>query len=100
MDPEPYWIANSEPLALYEDEADASYFECRKQAIEVHFELGTHKLLDPVSRMTLNCMHDTGQIRTCLVLDCTDTLGRCSNSNIGEVLRIHEVCGGELLITR
>jgi hypothetical protein len=36
IEPEPYWIENSEPLALYVDEAEESYFVCRKHAIDVH----------------------------------------------------------------
>lgn len=54
IEPEPYWMENSVPLALYEDEADESYLVWRKQAMEVHWLLGTHRLLEPVSKMTLN----------------------------------------------
>jgi hypothetical protein len=72
IEPEPYWIENVVPLALYVDEDDESYFAWRKHAIEVHWELGTQRLLElemrykinsyleqvtgayPVSRMTLN----------------------------------------------
>lgn len=50
-------MANSVPLALYVDDADESYFEWRKQAIDVHLELGTQRLDEPVSRTTLNCGH-------------------------------------------
>lgn len=46
MDPEPYWIENSEPLALYVDEALESYLVWRKHAMDVHFELGTQRLLE------------------------------------------------------
>ena len=46
MEPEPYWMENSEPLALYVEEAEESYLAWRKQAIEVHLTLGTQRLLD------------------------------------------------------
>jgi hypothetical protein len=46
MEPEPYWMENSEPLALYVEEADESYLAWRKQAMEVHLVLGTQRLLD------------------------------------------------------
>ena len=36
MEPEPYWMENSVPFALYVDDAFESYLVCRKQAIEVH----------------------------------------------------------------
>ncbi len=39
-------MENSLPFALYVDEALLSYFWWRKQAIEVHCTLGTHRLLD------------------------------------------------------
>lgn len=66
-------MLNSEPLALYVDDCAESYLVWRKQAIDVHFLLGTQRLLElqnqsecvcagssavwpyPVSRMTLNC---------------------------------------------
>jgi hypothetical protein len=54
IEPEPYWMENSDPLALYVVEAEESYLAWRKHAMEVHLELGTQRLLDPVSRMTLN----------------------------------------------
>ena len=46
MEPEPYWMENSEPFDLYVDEADESYLVCRKHAIEVHLTLGTQRLLE------------------------------------------------------
>lgn len=51
-EPEPYWILNSVPLALYEVDALASYFWWRKQAIEEQRVEGTQRFEDPVSRMT------------------------------------------------
>lgn len=53
-EPEPYWILNSVPLALYEEDFSASYFVWRKQAIEEQRVEGTQRLDEPVSRMTLN----------------------------------------------
>lgn len=46
MEPEPYWIEKLDPLALCVDEDCESYLVWRKQAMEVHLTLGTHKLLD------------------------------------------------------
>lgn len=46
MEPDPYWIENSVPLALYDDELEESYLACRKHAIEVHLVLGTQRLLE------------------------------------------------------
>lgn len=46
IDPEPYWMENSEPFALYVDEAVESYLACRKHAIDVHLVLGIQRLLD------------------------------------------------------
>lgn len=37
-------MENSEPLALYDVEEEESNLACRKQAMEVHCVLGTHKL--------------------------------------------------------
>lgn len=54
IEPEPYWMENSEPFALYVDEALESYLAWRKHAMDVHLVLGTQRLLDPVSKMTLN----------------------------------------------
>jgi hypothetical protein len=80
MDPEPYWMENSVPLALYVEEALESYLVWRKQAMEVHLVLGTQRLLDlqgtwlggehielnslayPVSRITLNCKVGSGPV--------------------------------------
>lgn len=47
-------MENSEPFALYVDEALESYLAWRKHAMDVHLVLGTQRLLDPVSKMTLN----------------------------------------------
>jgi hypothetical protein len=46
IEPEPYWIENEEPLALYVDEPEESYLAWRKHAMDVHCVLGTHKLLE------------------------------------------------------
>ena len=74
MEPEPYWMLNSEPFALWVEDELESYLVWRKHAMEVHFTLGTQRLLElpnqrqhltvatsgimshPVSRMTLNYM--------------------------------------------
>lgn len=47
-------MENSEPFVLYVEEEDESYFVWRKQAMDVHWELGTQRLLEPVSKITLN----------------------------------------------
>jgi hypothetical protein len=52
--PEPYWIAKDEPFFLKVEEDDESYLVCRKQAMELHWDDGTHRLELPVSRTTLN----------------------------------------------
>jgi len=39
-------MAKAVPLALYVEDAEASYFACKKQAIDVHAEPGTQRLLD------------------------------------------------------
>jgi hypothetical protein len=39
-------MENSEPLALWDDDALESYLVCRKQAIDVHLTLGTQRLLE------------------------------------------------------
>jgi len=54
MEPDPYWIENDVPLALYVEDCFESYFACRKQAMDVQPLLGTQRLLEPVSRITLN----------------------------------------------
>lgn len=46
IDPDPYWIENSVPFSLKVEDCDESYFACRKQAIDVHFTLGTQRLLE------------------------------------------------------
>ena len=44
IEPLPYWMENSDPLALYVEDWDESYLEWRKQAMEVHLVLGTQRL--------------------------------------------------------
>ncbi len=39
-------MEKSEPLALYDDDEEESYFACKKQAIDEHLVLGTHRLLE------------------------------------------------------
>ena len=52
MEPEPYWMENAEPFALYVDDAVESYLLCKKQAIDVHFVLGTQRLLELRERVS------------------------------------------------
>lgn len=53
--PLPYRISKVVPLALYVEERRESYLLCSMQAMLVkwHFLLGTHRLLEPVSKTTL-----------------------------------------------
>jgi hypothetical protein len=46
MDPVPYWMEKAVPLGVWDDDDDESYLAWRKHAIEVHLELGTHRLLE------------------------------------------------------
>lgn len=46
IEPEPYWMEKSEPLALCEDDDPDSYFAWRKHAMEVQPLLGTQRLLE------------------------------------------------------
>ena len=39
-------MENEEPLALYVEDAEESYLAWRKQAIDVHWVLGTQRLLE------------------------------------------------------
>ena len=39
-------MENVVPLGLYVEDALESYLVCKKHAIDVHFVLGTHKLLE------------------------------------------------------
>jgi len=90
MEPEPYWIENSEPLALYDEDALESNLAWRKHAIEVHCVLGTQRLLD------LEC--NTSVIYRCKqdynipsVQDDFELLRRSAEFDLREILGIHEI---------
>lgn len=101
-------MENSEPFALYVDDADESYLVWRKQAMDVHLTLGTQRLLDlrktsahpspcqrwfrayPVSRMTLNLGTVSALGRNAKGW-MTHGLWGGAKRDLGEVLRIHEV---------
>jgi len=45
-------ILNKVPLALYVAESEEKYLFLTKQAMVVHLDDGTQRLLDPVSKIT------------------------------------------------
>lgn len=53
-EPVPYWMANFVPFFWWVAEDEAEYWLCRRQAMlkSAHCDEGTHRLEDPVSKMT------------------------------------------------
>lgn len=76
---------------MYVDEPSESYLACKKHAIELHWVLGTQRLLE--LRGTVN--KSTNQKRGLLpsVKDDLEGLGGIANGDLREILGIHEVCG-------
>jgi hypothetical protein len=90
MEPEPYWIENSEPLALYDEDALESNLAWRKHAIEVHCVLGTQRLLDlgcNISDISLQTRH----YNIPSVQDDFELLRRSAEFDLREILGIHEI---------
>jgi hypothetical protein len=90
MEPEPYWIENSVPLALYDEDALESYLAWRKQAIEVHCALGTQRLLD-LDAMSVAFVAAGEYNIIPSVQDNLKWLWRGAKLDLCEVLGIHEI---------
>jgi hypothetical protein len=54
MEPDPYLIEKDVPFGLYVEEALESYLVWRKQAIDVHWVLGTQRLLELKTGMNVS----------------------------------------------
>jgi hypothetical protein len=83
-------MENSEPLALYDEDASESYLAWRKQAIEVQCVLGTQRLLELGANISEDSMQVTNNNKPS-VQDNLKGLGRTTEFNLREVLGIHEI---------
>ena len=53
MDPDPYCMLNAEPLALYVDDAEESYFVWKKQAMDEQSFPGTQRFAELEEKVRL-----------------------------------------------